>query len=536
MLQKKYFGVMFDMSRNGVMTVAEVKKYATIIQKMGYNMIQLYMEDVYEVENEPYFGYLRGRYTQEELKEIVSFCESIGVEVIPCVQTLAHLENLLRWDAYQGILDYDNVLLVGENRTYELIENIFKSLRKCFTTEHIHIGMDEAHMLGLGKYLDRNGFENRFEIFMKHLKQVAALAEKYNFKPMMWSDMFFRLKNNGEYYPQDPSLDKDIIEKIPNNIELVYWDYYHTNQEYYEKMMNVHLEAGNNAWFAGGAWTWTGFASGNKLSLETMIPAMKAMKKCGVEKIFFAIWGDWGRECSYYSVLPALFAYRKIYDGITDMEQIRKEFKEIVGEDFDAMMDLDLPNYVGGNQCVLGNVCKHMLYNDPFLGFLDSLCKDGVEEEYRLYAKKLRDYAECSQFDYVFENLAALCDVLSVKYTLGSRTRLAYKKNDKKQLKILIDDYTKTLNYLEVFYEKYKEYWFRECKPNGFEVHSIRLGGLKQRLIDCRERLKDYLDGKITEISELEEEILDYFGNGKQYRKVEPCVLRWSLAASVSRI
>ncbi|MBQ2773039.1 MAG: beta-N-acetylhexosaminidase, partial [Clostridia bacterium] len=80
---EKRFGVMLDMSRNGIMKPDEVKKYAATIKKLGYNMIQLYTEDTYEVPGEPYFGYLRGRYSQKELKDIVAYCNSIGVEVIP---------------------------------------------------------------------------------------------------------------------------------------------------------------------------------------------------------------------------------------------------------------------------------------------------------------------------------------------------------------------------------------------------------------------------------------------------------------------
>ena len=51
----KRFGVMLDMSRNAVMKVEEIKNFAKIIKSFGYNMIQLYTEDTYEVENEPFW-------------------------------------------------------------------------------------------------------------------------------------------------------------------------------------------------------------------------------------------------------------------------------------------------------------------------------------------------------------------------------------------------------------------------------------------------------------------------------------------------
>ena len=51
-------GTMVDMSRNAVMNLKTLKNYIRIIAKMGYNCIFLYTEDTYEVEGEPYFGYL----------------------------------------------------------------------------------------------------------------------------------------------------------------------------------------------------------------------------------------------------------------------------------------------------------------------------------------------------------------------------------------------------------------------------------------------------------------------------------------------
>ena len=74
---KKYkpetFGVMLDLSRNAVMSVTSFKKHLGYLKKMGYNAVYFYNEDAYEVEGEPYFGYLRGRYTREEMRELDDF-------------------------------------------------------------------------------------------------------------------------------------------------------------------------------------------------------------------------------------------------------------------------------------------------------------------------------------------------------------------------------------------------------------------------------------------------------------------------------
>ncbi|MBQ5591086.1 MAG: hypothetical protein IIU65_05340 [Clostridia bacterium] len=57
----KHFGVMLDCSRNAVLKVDTVKSYIDILERLGYNTLMLYTEDTYEVDNQPYFGYLRGK-------------------------------------------------------------------------------------------------------------------------------------------------------------------------------------------------------------------------------------------------------------------------------------------------------------------------------------------------------------------------------------------------------------------------------------------------------------------------------------------
>ena len=48
-----------------------IKEYMRYMAAMGYNQLQLYLEDMYEMpEKYKHFGYMRGRYSTEELKEM----------------------------------------------------------------------------------------------------------------------------------------------------------------------------------------------------------------------------------------------------------------------------------------------------------------------------------------------------------------------------------------------------------------------------------------------------------------------------------
>lgn len=179
----KRLGVMLDCSRGAVYTVEALKKYIDVLAKMGYNSLQLYTEDTYEIKEEPYFGYMRGRYSADELHQLDSYAASKGIELIPCIQTLAHLSGALRWPEYFSCTDVNDILLAEDERTYVLIENMFRACSECFQSRDINIGMDEAHMVGLGKYLDLHGYKSRYEILIKHLERVCQIADKYGLNP-----------------------------------------------------------------------------------------------------------------------------------------------------------------------------------------------------------------------------------------------------------------------------------------------------------------------------------------------------------------
>ena len=538
-MEKMHLGIMADCSRNAVLSVDGVKRLIDCLQKMGYNTLMLYTEDTYEVNDQPLFGYLRGKYTKTELKELVKYGKEHGVELIPCIQTLAHLNQMFRWSEYQDIRDCDDILLVGEEKTYRLIEDMIRSVRECFDTDIIHLGMDEAHNLGNGKYKQLHGETDRLEILKGHLDKVTDIAKKYGFKPIIWSDMFFSLAKRARndyswYYTDDPDIiTPEIAATVPEGLGLTYWDYYADDKSRYDNMLEAHLRFDHPVWFGGGAWTWAGFAPHNRMSVRRTRTAMQSCREKGIKNIFLTCWGDNGGEATVFSVLPTLFYAAEVYRGNEDESSIHKKFKETFGIDFDDFMKLDLPA-VPSPECAdsTDSFDITLLYSDPFLGWTDSVIKSrfpNAERLYEEYAAELAKLQNNDEFGYMFRASSAMCSLLAVKSTLGIRTREAYKSGDKKAIKELTDRYKEAEKRAADFYNAYRDAWYHDKKGSGFEVQDIRLGGLIFRLADCRKRLESYLDGSISAIDELEENPVDIPIGGGQWP-------RWNQSASVNSI
>ena len=262
-------------------------------------------------------------------------------------------------------------------------------------------------------------------------------------------------------------------------------------------------------WFAGGAWSWIGFAPANSLSLATLRHSMKGCREHGVNNVLITLWGDGGKECSYFSLLPSLLYAKMVYDGVEDLNIIKEKFKKIVGVDFDLMMDLDMPNLICGNLDSCRNPSKYVLYSDLFHAFVSPSLPDGGDKEYARVSSRLKQGLD-TKYGYVFEYLYRLSRALEVKYGLDKLIRKAYKDNDITALKDCVDRITLCIERVNEFYDAFKTLWYIENKPHGFEIQDYRLGGLIKRMENCIERLNDFIDKKIYSIPELEEELLPY--------------------------
>ena len=510
------FGVMIDMSRNAVMSMDGLKRFLPLIKKMGYNTLMLYTEDTYEIDNYPYFGYMRGRYSKEEMKAIDAYATSLGMTVIPCVQTLAHLNATLRWKKLP--IDCDDILMVDDEKVYEFIDQMFATLSECFVSKKIHIGMDEAHMVGRGKHLDLYGHEKKTDIMTRHLNRIREIAKKYDYEILMWSDMYFRAWNNGVARIPRTTVPQDIVDTFPQDVTPVYWDYYQTEEEKYSGMMYNHEQFSKKTWFAGGIWSWRGLIPFNGFSIKSMIPALEACKKHKIRNVVMTTWGDEGAECSHFSQLPALFYIAEYAKGNTDEASIKAKFKSMIGIDFDEFMAIDLPNEVVPYENLPKNPSKYMLYADCFNDFLDYTVTPGAGANYVDYAKKLHATAKKSRrYGYVFDAAATLCDVMAIKYELGLNTRRAYEAGDKEELRRLAnEDYAQVVKLIDLHAKAFEKQWMLDNKPHGFDVQDMRLGGLIRRLNACRKRILAYVDGKLDRIEELDEKLLPYGGEQGQ--------------------
>ncbi len=98
-----------------------------------------------------------GFYTKDEIRDIVSFADSCGVEVIPEIEMPGHSLAILSLYPELKCTDVEgdpNVFCVGKEQTYTFLTDILSEVAEMFPSKYIHIGGDEVAFDQWGKCAD----------------------------------------------------------------------------------------------------------------------------------------------------------------------------------------------------------------------------------------------------------------------------------------------------------------------------------------------------------------------------------------------
>lgn len=514
-------GPMLDMSRGKVMAVGAVKKYIDCIAALGMNMLMLYTEDLYEVEGYPKFGYLRGRYSLEELKSIDDYGYEMGVELIPCIQTFGHMEQYIKLKEKHVPNDNPQVLLPGSEDTYTFVEAELAAVRKAFRTERIHLGMDETHGLGLGKYLKKHGYREAGEIYREHLAKVLEITKKYFKEPIIWSDMLFD-SPDGRQYSEDYPVKQDVIDGTPKDVNLCFWNYYHDTFEWYDKLLTQHDRFPNEVSFAGGVWTWDGPAPNLSYSLKTMEPAMRACLAHNVKTVIATLWVSGNSGADYDQALPGLAIFSEFcYKGEACTHgDIYAASQTLCGVDealFHAVSDIYL-GYKGASSLAKGFVYCDLL--------IDLMCFDVDYGEALQTLQKAYDIIDAHKHYGHRDFFLSLYRVAILKAELLGKLRPAYQSGDRAFMEKAAKELIPSLQQeFEAYYARFFALWRSSYKGFGLEMYTHDLGGVMQRLKDVRLILDQYLSGQLDHIEELETETIP--GINKTWRSSASYISRF---------
>ena len=128
----------------------EIKKYPRLTQFAAWRKPAIWKDWWFgsrEYVEEGTDGAYGGYYTQEDIREIIAYAAERYITIIPEIEMPAHSEEVLT--AYPELScthePYKQAdFCIGNEKTYEFLENVLTEVIELFPSEYIHIGGDEA--------------------------------------------------------------------------------------------------------------------------------------------------------------------------------------------------------------------------------------------------------------------------------------------------------------------------------------------------------------------------------------------------------
>lgn len=497
--------LMMDCSRNAVYRVDTVKWWIRRLALLGYNYLCLYTEETYEVPGQPLIGYLRGRYTQKELRELDRYAASFDIEMFPCIQLLGHLERMLFWPSFGDIVDTPAVVNPKLKETHDLLEQMLDAATRPFKSKLVHVGLDETHGLGRGKTMEPGKVNDPRKLYIDHVKRVGKWLKQRGLQGMMWADMLLG-------YSGSKAMTDEQADALPDNIEMIYWDYYRDDPGVYTRNIRKYHKWGYTPMFAPAGWGWDRFWSAWPHVMRCLPQGMMAAKSAGLQRALMTTWGDDGAEVAYDSHAPALTLFAEhCWRKQVDDDHVQQAFEAVFCTDFARFIlpaEMDIPDPWRKAHVTNSNPTKCLLWDDPLLGIycgsLHARKMTRLGSYYKSFVKKLDVPESDNRLEQSLQFAQALAEAVSVKADLFADLYDAYHAGNKRRLRTLRDTVLKCCATVSRLEATHRSVWQRDAKNFGWEVIEKRYAAVESRLITTAQTLDDYLDGRIDSIEELE--------------------------------
>ncbi len=498
-------GLMLDCSRNAVPTADYLKRAIIRLALMGMNRFCLYTEDTYEVEGEPLFGYARGRYSKKEIRELANFAESVGVTMFPCIQTLGHLEQVLKYRHYESLRDTERVLNALEEKTYVFLEKIIREAVEPYNSKIIHLGMDETWGIGRGNSFRENTPVRPLEIYAKHVAKVAEICEKSGLKPIMWGDFVIGMSGEKEMSEEERSF-------LPPNVTMNYWNYSILDKEEYKGTIAKYRKYGYEPMLSPGMHNWGRFWTNLSTMKSTTKSFLDAAYESEIRNVMMTMWGDDGHENLFDANGLGLSYFFSLCRHRNPSDKFWKKRAEKISatpcQTFSEIAEMELRTLPGLREGAFRPDTKMIFYDDPLNGTIVSLFTgDESAEIFMDYAEKFKLASKKLQGKSIRDLLkfaSLYSQIVSLKISIGVSLRKAYSQNDRKEMKKQIKRIPELSSKLSKAHSIYRKLWLAERKPFGLEVMDSRFATMICRVQALRSSVRDYLKCKTLSIPEFE--------------------------------
>ncbi len=203
-----------DYGRDQLPTIEDHKRTIRTLAQFKMNTHLWFIEpDHFVYKFDPEIGKDFDRFTFDEIREVVAYAKKYYIEVIPVVESLAHMENTLSNPKYAALAETpgSGTLCPASEDSFALIKNIIDEIASAFDGKYFHCGLDESAAVGNGKSADAVKAKGIEKVYADYYTRLNDLVKAHGKTMMMYADIVLN-------HPKTMDL-------LPKDIIMMYWEY-----------------------------------------------------------------------------------------------------------------------------------------------------------------------------------------------------------------------------------------------------------------------------------------------------------------------
>ena len=197
--------------RTQVMTVSAIKELASDLSKKEINTLLIEYEATFPFQKHATLCNQLA-FSRSEVQDIVSYCTSLGIEVIPLQNCFGHCEYILRHDRYAHLREdskeVSQVCPLKIEEAKKVFREIFREVAELHPSPYFHIGADETYLLGSCAQCSQ---VNKSRLFVDYIKAMCEVVKEMGKKPIIWADIIL--------------MHPEAVQELPKDLIYVDWNY-----------------------------------------------------------------------------------------------------------------------------------------------------------------------------------------------------------------------------------------------------------------------------------------------------------------------
>ncbi|HAK53057.1 MAG TPA: glycoside hydrolase [Gammaproteobacteria bacterium] len=287
-------GVMLDISRCKVPTIATLFEIIDALATLKFNQLQLYVEHTFTFTNHPVVWRNASALTPSQMLQLQKYCSDRFIELIPSLNSFGHFERWLRHPPYHKFAECPDGFvhpLTNQSKSYgstlkpnrqslQLLEELYDEYLPLFDSPYFNVGGDEPWELGRGWSAPLCKEQGTEVVYLSFMQKINRLVKKRGRKTMFWADIIL----------QHPKA----LNMLPNDLTALIWGYEASHP--FRKECAQLAEIGAPFYVCPGTSSWNGITGRFSNAKRNLSTAARNGLSFGAEGYLVTDWGDNGHH------------------------------------------------------------------------------------------------------------------------------------------------------------------------------------------------------------------------------------------------